>query len=60
MEKDTAYFGRRAAEERSAAMHAADLRAREAHLEMAERYDELASAIASNEERLGLNAAANA
>jgi hypothetical protein len=42
MEKDANYFRRRAAEERVAAMKAAHSAARRAHLEMAERYDDLA------------------
>lgn len=45
MEGDSRYFSRRASEERVAAMAAADPRARNAHLQMASRYDELASAI---------------
>ena len=53
MESDAAYFGRRANAERVAAMKAADPRARKAHLDMAERYDELAKAIASHERLLG-------
>jgi hypothetical protein len=49
MEGDAAYFARRAREERIAAMKAAHPNAREAHLDMARRYHELASAIASHE-----------
>ena len=45
MEIDIIYFSRRAQEERLAAMSAADLRARQVHLEMAERYDGLAARI---------------
>jgi len=39
MEKDLAYFARRANEERTAADASADGRVRKAHLEMARRYD---------------------
>jgi hypothetical protein len=42
MEKDRAYLIRRAHEERSAAMRAANLKARQAHLQMADRYEERA------------------
>ena len=49
MPGDVEYFGRRAAEEQRAAGNASDLRAREAHLQMAERYAELAQAIAAHE-----------
>ena len=45
MHTDLIYFSRRAQEERLAAMSAADLRARRVHLELAERYDELAARI---------------
>jgi hypothetical protein len=45
METDAAYFARRAREERTAAMKAPHPEARKAHLEMAGRYGELASAI---------------
>ena len=52
MEGDAIYFGRRANEERVAAMKAAHPDARQAHLRMAERYDELARAITSRERLL--------
>jgi len=45
-ESDATYFGRRAGEERAAATRATSDEARSAHLEMAERYDDLARAIA--------------
>jgi hypothetical protein len=48
MEGDQVYFCRRAKEEREAAMKAAHPAARVRHMEMAERYDELAAAIASH------------
>ena len=49
MEGDALYFSRRAGEERAAAGRAAHATARQAHLEMADRYDELAAAIAARE-----------
>jgi hypothetical protein len=49
MESDAIYFNRRANEERIAAMKAVHQTARRAHLEMAERYDELVSAIVSRD-----------
>jgi len=55
MEGDVVYFGRRANEERIAAMKAPHPQARKAHLEMAERYADLATAIASREARFHLN-----
>ena len=54
MESDAVYFGRRAKEERAAAMKATDPRAREAHLELAGRYDELATAISSHLQTVGV------
>src|SRR4051794_18470872 len=48
MEGDANYFSRRANEERIASMKAAHPKARSAHLEMAERYDEFATAIVSH------------
>jgi len=51
MEGDAAYFSRRAREERLAANNAVSPSAREAHLEMAERYDQLAAAILSPAQR---------
>ena len=52
MDKDTSYFRRRAGEERIAAMKAANASARQAHLEMADRYDERAKAIISHQSPL--------
>ena len=40
MMNDYSYFLKRASDERTAAIHARDPRARKAHLEMAERYEE--------------------
>lgn len=50
MEGDTVYFARRAQEERVAAMKAPNQRARQAHLEMADRYDGLASATGRSQD----------
>jgi hypothetical protein len=44
MERDSIYFSRRASEERDAATRAAHSMARQAHLKMAERYDDFAAA----------------
>jgi hypothetical protein len=49
MEGDANYFIRRANEERVAAMKAAHQRARKVHLEMAERYSDMANAIAAHQ-----------
>ena len=49
MESDRTYFMRRAAQERSAAVNA-DGKAREAHLELAERYQELTHSSVPAEE----------
>ena len=53
MEADFTYFRRRAQEEREAAIKAPHPAARHAHIEMAERYDEFANAIAAHHEMLG-------
>jgi pyridoxine/pyridoxamine 5'-phosphate oxidase len=45
MEADHEYFARRAREERTGAEAAGSSEARAAHLELAERYDDLARAI---------------
>ena len=45
MEGDAGYFARRANEERDASSKAAHPNARQAHLEMAQRYEDLAGAI---------------
>jgi hypothetical protein len=57
MTGDAAYFAERARQERAAAIQTANLQAREAHLEMARRYDELAHALGSPEPVLGSQAA---
>jgi hypothetical protein len=55
MEGDKIYFRRRAADERAAAMKAAHPHAREAHLELAGRYDDLANGIEGRERYLRLD-----
>jgi hypothetical protein len=45
MEGDAIYFSRRGTEERLAAGKAADPRARQAHLDLAKRYEDFATAI---------------
>jgi hypothetical protein len=54
-EGDHIYFGRRASEERTAAMQARHSNARKAHLDMAERYEDLVRAITEGQQRLGIN-----
>ena len=49
MESDASYFGRRANEERTAAIKSADPNARQSHLLMAKRYEELISAIQAHQ-----------
>ena len=48
MESDAEYFARRSVEAKAAALAAASPEARKAHLEMAERYSDLARAITSS------------
>lgn len=57
MEGDVAYCSRRAREEREAAMAAGHPKARDAHLELARRFDEVASASTTRDQKLGLEAA---
>jgi hypothetical protein len=52
MESDAIYFGRRATEEREAAMRAPHPTARQVHLDMADRYDEISGAITAREVEL--------
>lgn len=52
MEADESYFGRRAKEERVAAMKSGDARARQAHLKMASTYDKRAAADAPSGQHL--------
>jgi hypothetical protein len=54
VESDASYFERRAREEREAARAAVHPNARLAHLELAERYEDLANAITERENFLGL------
>lgn len=54
MESDRLYFFRRAEEERAAGAAAAGVEAREAHMELARRYDNLALAIEQHEARLSV------
>ena len=49
MESDSVYFSRRAHEERLAAMKAPHPVARQAHLDLADRYHELSVVIESSE-----------
>lgn len=49
MESDLMYFSRRAAEEKKAAERSADANARRAHLELAERYEDLVASIAASQ-----------
>jgi hypothetical protein len=49
MEGDAGYFARRAKEERDASSKAAHPSARQAHIEMAQRYEDLAGAIKTQE-----------
>jgi hypothetical protein len=53
MESDVSYFQRRADEEFAAANSAASPHARAVHLEMAERYSQLAAAIEEATDKLG-------
>jgi hypothetical protein len=55
METDVAYFAGRALEERLAARKASNEAARRSHVGMAERYEELATAIRDRETALGFN-----
>ena len=55
MAGDVAYLIRRASEEREAAMRAAHPKARQSHLQLAARYQEMADAITARERSLGLN-----
>jgi hypothetical protein len=54
MKGDATYFDRRAKEERIAALKCAHPAARQSHLDMARRYDELASAIESKQAELAV------
>jgi hypothetical protein len=58
MESDAVYFGRRAQEERETGLKSADARARQAHLEMADRYDELVLALDGAQSRAEMRGSA--
>jgi hypothetical protein len=49
MENDQSYFMRRAAQERSAALNAGHGKAREAHKELADRYQDLVQTTESRD-----------
>lgn len=55
MEGDVEYLRRRAQQEKEAAMQAAHPKAREAHLELARRFDEFAQAATVRDKHLGLD-----
>jgi hypothetical protein len=57
MEGDVEYLRRRSQQEREAAMEAAHPRAREAHLELARRFDEFSEAALARDRHLGLDRA---
>jgi hypothetical protein len=60
MEGDQEYFSRRSREEREAAMKAGHPGARQSHMELAQRYGELAEAIGSHERPPSVSGAVNA
>lgn len=55
MEPDVEYFSRRAEEERFASTRAVQPAVRQAHIEMAQGFEELAKAIRANNIHLGLS-----
>ena len=55
MTNDAAYYGRRAQQEREAALKSADERARNVHLAIAEAYEAKISHIAATERRSGVH-----
>jgi hypothetical protein len=59
MESDLAYFRRRASEERTAALNARTTNARRAHVDLAERYEDLVRAIAAREEEFDVSLVTN-
>jgi hypothetical protein len=58
MKSDQAYFADRAKQERAAAMRAVSLSAREAHLELASRYDDLVDGLIAHDPQVGPEIAA--
>lgn len=55
MEGDVEYLRRRAQQEREVALKAAHPKAREVHIELAERFEEFAQAAIDRDYRLGLD-----
>ena len=55
MEGNAVYYRRRLAEEKAAAIHAVHPRARDAHLEMAARYEERLTALEAGEDTAPLH-----
>jgi len=55
MEGDVEYLRRRAQQEREAGMKAAHPKAREAHLQMAKRFEDFAVAAIARDKHLGLD-----
>lgn len=51
MESDAVYFRRRSLEERLAALRAGNFLARQRHLEMAERYDDLVRGLTAPQQQ---------
>jgi hypothetical protein len=49
---DLSYYRRRASEERTAALNTRDVRVRQVHTEMAERYEERVRGMAAHHEQL--------
>jgi hypothetical protein len=58
MKSDQVYFAERAKQERAAAMRAVSLSAREAHLELASRYDDLVNGMLAHDRQVGPEIAA--
>jgi len=52
-EADASYFRRRAVEERALGLDASEPRVRQVHLDMADRYEDLAHAVEAFERHLG-------
>jgi hypothetical protein len=59
MDSDRLYFLRRSEEERAAGVVAETVEARQAHIELAWRYHNLAQAIEQHERELGIHAEPN-
>ena len=52
MKSDLSYFLKRASEERTAALHVRNARVREAHVELAQRYEERVRDMTTRHEQL--------